>query len=308
MVGPAAKRRVVTDLAQRGVCSERRGCRVLGTHRSTTRYVRRVAPDDTRLRERIGVLADTHKRYGYRRIANELRKEGWAVNIKRIHRLWKEEGFRVKRKPRKRRALGPSADVAHKATHPNDVWCYDFIEDRTERGGKLRMLTVLDEFTREGHAIRVERSIGSRQVIDTLEWLFLLHGAPRHIRSDNGPEFIAKALRKWLDERGTKTLYIEPGRPWQNPYIESYHDKLRDECLNMHLFTNGNHAQQVVEDWRNEYNERRPHSSLKYMTPAEFAAHYRNSSRPTASLRSGNGEDSGVQQQPTENPLTSVGP
>lgn len=308
MVGPAAKRRVAKDLTQRGACSERRACTVLDAHRSTVRRAKRVALDEGILRKRIRVLAKRHIRYGYRRIANELRKEGWAVNVKRVHRLWKEEGFRVKRKPRKRRALGPSADVAHQAAHPGDVWCYDFIEDRTERGGKLRMLTVLDEFTRENHAIRVERSITSRQVIDTLEWLFMLHGTPQHIRSDNGPEFIAKALRKWLEERGTQTLYIEAGRPWQNPYIESFHDKLRDECLNLELFNNGHHAQEVVEHWRKEYNEQRSHSSLNYMTPADFAEQYRNSSRPTASLRYGTGEDPGIEQQTTENPLTPVGP
>ena len=308
MVGPAAKRRVVNDLTQRGVCSERRGCAVSGAHRSTVRRVKRVPCDEPLLRKRIRVLARKHLRYGYRRIAVELRKEGWHVNVKRVHRLWKEEGLRVKRKPRKRRALGPSAGVEHKAAHPGDVWCYDFIEDRTENGGKLRMLTVLDEFTRENHAIRVERSITSQQVIDTLEWLFMLHGAPKHIRSDNGSEFIAKALRRWLEKRGTQTLYIEPGCPWQNPYIESFHDKLRDECLNMELFTNGRHAQEVVEHWRKEYNEQRPHSSLNYMTPAAFAEQYRNSSRPAASFRDGTAEDPEVEPQITGKPLTQVGP
>jgi len=281
---------------------------VLHAHRSTVRRAKRVPADEGLLRKRIRALAKKHIRYGYRRIAHELHKDGWAVNVKRVHRLWKEEGFRVKRKPHKRRALGPSADVAHQAEHPGDVWCYDFIEDRTERGGTLRMLTVLDEFTRENHAIRVERSITSQQVIDTLEWLFMLHGAPKHIRSDNGSEFIAKALRKWLGERGTQTLYIEPGRPWQNPYIESFHDKLRDECLNLELFDTGHHAQEVVENWRKEYNEQRPHSSLNYMTPADFAEQYRNSSRPTASLRSGTHEAPGIEQQTIENPLTKVGP
>jgi transposase InsO family protein len=280
----------------------------VGAHRSTVRRAKSVALDEDLLRKRIRALAKRHIRYGYRRIADALRKEGWAVNVKRVHRLWKEEGFRVKRKPRKRRALGPSAGVAHQAAQPNDVWCYDFIEDRTERGGKLRMLTVLDEFTRESHAIRVERSITSQQVIDTLEWLFMLHGTPKYIRSDNGPEFIAQALRTWLDERGTETVYIEPGRPWQNPYIESFHDKLRDECLNMELFTDGHQAQQVAEHWRKEYNEQRPHSSLNYMTPADFADQYRNSSRPAASLRYGTGEEPGLEQQATENPLTPVGP
>jgi transposase InsO family protein len=281
---------------------------VLNAYRSTMRYVRCVKPEEYALRERIKELADKHKRYGYRRIADRLRKEGWPVNVKRVHRLWKDEGLRVKRKPRRRRALGPSAGVAHKAERPNDVWCYDFIEDRTERGGKLRMLTVLDEFTRQSHAIRVGRSLGSRQVIDILEWLFLLHGAPRHLRSDNGPEFIAKALRAWLEGRGATTLYIEPGCPWQNPYIESFHDKLRDECLNMHLFTDVRNAQDVVEAWRKEYNEQRPHSSLNYMTPAEFATHCRNSGQPTASLRFGNSEPPRENKQPTENPLTPVGP
>ena len=308
MVGPAAQRRVARGLVQRGACSERRACCVLAARRSTVRYVRRIKPDEHALRERIKELANKHKRYGYRRIADRLGKEGWHVNVKRVHRLWKSEGLWIRRKPKNRRSLGPSAEVAHKAERPNDVWCYDFIEDRTERGGKLRMLTVLDEFTRESHAIRVGRSLGSRQVIDTLEWLFLLHGAPRHLRSDNGPEFIAKALRTWLEDRSATTLYIEPGCPWQNPYIESFHDKLRDECLNMHLFTDVRNAQDVVEGWRKEYNEQRPHSSLNYMTPAEFTARCRNSGQPTASLRSGNGEPPRENKQPTENPLTPVGP
>jgi len=272
------------------------------------RYARRVAPDEPALREALRALADRHKRYGYRRIAHRLRQEGWEVNVKRVHRLWKDEGLQLKRKPRRRRALGPSKERAQRAAAPNDVWCYDFIEDRTERGGKLRMLTVVDEFTRESLAIRVGRSIGSNKVIDTLEWLFLLHGAPRRIRSDNGPEFIAQALRAWLERRDTQTLYIAPGRPWQNPYIESFHDKLRDECLNLHVFSNGRHAQQVVEDWRREYNERRPHSSLNYMTPAAFAERCRNSSRPTAAFRSGNVEPVRTTQPTTGNALTAVGP
>ena len=155
---------------------------------------------------------------------------------------------------------------------------------------RLLRNTVLDEFTRESLAIRVDRSIGSARVIDTLEWLFVLHGAPEHIRSDNGPEFIAQALQNWLAERSTKTMYITPGSPWENPYIESFNGTLRDECLNMHIFSNGRHAQEVTEQWRTEYNELRPHSSLDYQSPTEFAAHWRNSSRPTASFRCANAE------------------
>jgi len=252
-------------------------------------------------------LAQQHKRYGVRRILDRLKKEGWRVNKKRVHRLWKEEGLQRKRKARKKRAVGPSEGLPMKAAYPNHVWTYDFIEDRTESGGKLRMLNVLDEYTRQYHHVRVDRSIGAAKVIASLEWLFLLHGPPAHIRSDNGPELVAKELQKWLKERGTKTLYITPGSPWENPYIESFHDKLRDECLNMHVFVDGRHAQQVVEAWRNEYNEQRPHSSLNYMTPNEFAEHCRNSSRPTASFRSGNANAPGLDQRVEAKTLTHVG-
>jgi transposase InsO family protein len=288
---------VVDDLVRQGRCSERKACRLAGVARSTKRYTRRQRVDEGKLRKAIRRLADRYRRYGYRRIAALLRRKGWLVNVKRVHRIWKLEGLGLRRKRPKRRAYGPTGEVLNKAERPNHVWTYDFIEDRTERGGKLRILTVLDEFTRECLAIRVERSIGSQRVIDTLEWLFLLHGAPTHLRSDNGPEFIAKALREWLAERGARTLYITPGSPWENPYIESFNGSLRDECLNMHVFTNGRHAQEVAEQWRNEYNEFRPHSSLNYETPAEFAAHWRNSGRPTASFRCANAEIRGLSQE-----------
>lgn len=294
-------------MVQQGGCSQRKACALVRTARSTVRYVRRERDDEAALRKRIRRLSTKHKRYGCRRIAAMLKREGWQVNKKRVHRLWKEEGLQRKRKRKPKRARGPSAGLPTKAEYPNHVWTYDFIEDRTERGGKLRMLCILDEFTRECLAIRVGRSIGARQVIATLEWLFILHGAPAYLRSDNGPEFIAKALRSWLEERGPKTLYITPGSPWENPYIESFHGKFRDECLNMHVFTDGRHAQDVIEHWRNEYNELRPHSSLNYMTPAEFAAHCRNSGRPTAALRSGNAPTPGHVQHITANPLTRVG-
>jgi transposase InsO family protein len=169
------------------------------------------------------------------------------------------------------------------------------------------MLCVLDEFTRESLHIRVERSIGAAKVIASLEWLFLIHGAPQYIRSDNGPELVAKAVKDWLAGRGVQTIYITPGSPWENPYIESFNDKFRDECLNMHVFLDGRHAQEVVEACRSEYNHERPHSSLNYMTPAEFAAHCRNSGRPTASLRSDNAEAPRAGQQIVANPLTLSG-
>ncbi len=307
MVSPAARRGVVQDLVRRGQCSERRGCALTGVARTTARYQRRIRSDEPALRKRIRQLAKKHTRYGFRRILAMLRREGWRVNKKRVHRLWKQEGLQRKRKRKRKRACGPTEGLPVRAEYPNHVWTYDFIEDRTERGGKLRMLCVLDEFTRECLHIRVERSIGAAKVIASLEWLFLIHGAPRYIRSDNGPELVAKALQDWLAERGAQTIYITPGSPWENPYIESFHDKFRDECLNMHVFLDGRHAQEVVEAWRNEYNEERPHSSLDYRTPAEFAAHCRNSGRPTASLRSGNAEAPGPAQRIEVNPLTLSG-
>jgi len=307
VVSPAARREVVKGLVKRGECSERRACELLDTARSTARYEKRVKSDEAALRKRIRKLAARHKRYGVRRILARFRREGWRVNKKRVHRIWKEEGLQRKRKRKKKRVLGPTQGLPVKAEYPNHVWTYDFIEDRTERGGKLRMLCVLDEFTRENHHIRVDRSISAKKVIASLEWLFLLHGPPEYIRSDNGPEFVAKALRAWLAERGAKTVYITPGSPWENPYIESFNDKFRDECLNMQVFISGRHAEEVVEAWRKEYNEERPHSSLNYMTPAEFAASCRNSSRPTASLRCGNGTPASESTKPEATTLTAVG-
>ena len=273
----------------------------------TVRYQRQVKSDEAALRQRIRELAQKHTRYGVRRILAKLHREAWRVNKKRVHRIWKEEGLQRKRKSRKKRACGPSQDVLMKAEHPNHVWSCDFTEDRTERGGKLRTFNVVDEYTRECHHIRVERSIGAAKVIASLEWLFLLHGAPRYIRMDNGPELVAKALQSWLTEHGARTLYITPGSPWENAYIESFNDKFRDECLNLHVFTDGRHAQDVIEAWRVEYNEERPHSSLNYRTPSEFAAHCRNSSRPTASLRSGNEQTQGAAPEIEADPLTPVG-
>lgn len=307
MVGPAAQRAVVKDLVQRGVCSERRACEVVDAPRMTVRYRRRVHPEEEALRKRLRALAAKHKRYGFRRVLALLRREGWRVNKKRVHRLWKEEGLQRKRKTKRKRGYGPSPELPVRAEYPNHVWSYDFIEDRTERGGKLRMLGIVDEYTRESLQIRVGRSIGAAKVIASLEWLFMLHGRPEYIRSDNGPELIAKALQSWLAQHHAKTLYITPGSPWENPFIESFNDKFRDECLNMHVFVDGRHAQTVVEAWRREYNEERPHSSLNYMTPAEFAAHCRNSGRPTASLRSGNASTPGPQPITKANTLIQVG-
>lgn len=203
-----------------------------------------------------------------------MRREGSEINEKRVHRLWKAEKLQVGRRKRQKRRYGPKGEVLKKAEHPNQVWSYDFVADRTEKGRCLRLLTVLDEYTRECLAIEVGHSLNSGDVIQVLEWLFLVRGHPEHLRSDNGPELIAHAVQKWLAQRGCKTIYITPGSPWENPYIESFNGKLRDECLNQYLFANLGEAREIVEDWRQEYNEYRPHSSLDYLTPAEFAAQH----------------------------------
>ncbi len=211
MVSPSAKRRAVRHIVSKGIASQRRVCFVLGVSRSTARYQRKSKESDIELTERIKELATSHGRYGCRRITVCLRREGRMVNRKRVHRIWKLEGLQIPMKRPKRRQHGPKGEVVNKAEYPNHVWTYDFVEDRTERGNKLRLLNVLDEFTRECLAIRVEPSLPAVKVIATLSWLFRLRGAPEYIRSDNGPEFIAQALTGWLRESGCATIYIEPG-------------------------------------------------------------------------------------------------
>ena len=254
--------------------SERRVCKVLDQPRSTQRYIVHTRDDEKPLVQRMLTLVRRHPRYGYRRIWALLRGDGFRVNVKRVYRLWRKEGLKVPRKQRKIRRLGHSGNgcVRHRAEHINHVWCYDFVSDQTVDGRTLKFLTLEDEYTRECLAIEVERSITSREVIQTLRYVFEVRGAPQHIRSDNGPEFIAKALQQWLSECHVQTLYIEPGAPWQNGFNESFNGKLRDELLNGELFTGLQEAKVVTEDYRLEYNHRRPHSSLGYRTPAEFAA------------------------------------
>jgi transposase InsO family protein len=203
-----------------------------------------------------------------------LRAEGWRVNRKRIYRLWNREGFRVPQKQRKRRRLGSSASsiVRCRPQHKDHVWCWDFIHDRDERGRPLKWLSIVDEFTRECLVLEVARSIRAEDVIDVVRELFLIRGRPEHLRGDNGPEFIAAELRRWLDRAEVRPLYIAPGSPWENGYAESFHGRLRDELLNAESFADVHEAKALAERWKNEYNHRRPHSSLGYVTPAAFAA------------------------------------
>ena len=254
--------------------SERRICRVLGQSRSTQRYQRKSREDEEALTERIIELATRFGRYGYRRITALLKSEGWRVNHKRVERIWRREGLRVPSKQPKRGRLwfNDGSCVRLRPEYRNHVWTYDFVYERTHDGRQLRLLTVLDEYTRESLAIRVDRRLSSREVITTLAKLFISKGVPEHIRSDNGPEFTAKAVRGWLERLGVKTLFIEPGSPWENGYIESFNGKLRDELLNGEIFYTVREAQVLVEMWRKEYNQVRPHSSLGYRPPAPEAA------------------------------------
>lgn len=254
--------------------SQRETCRVIGQPRSTQRYVARKRDDEALIVRRMHELVRTHPRFGYRRIWALLRSEGFEVNRKRIWRLWKREGFKVPQKHGKKRRLGCSANgiVRHRAQHRDHVWAWDFIHDRDRANRPLKWFTLIDEYTRECLALEVERSMTSLDVIDVLAQVLLIRGAPKHIRSDNGPEFIAIAMRTYLETAGVGTLYIEPGAPWENGYAESFHGRLRDELLNAEDFADLREAKALGALWQSDYNHRRPHSSLAYQTPAKFAA------------------------------------
>jgi transposase InsO family protein len=250
--------------------SERFACRVLGQHRSTQRKHPKTPEDEAALTADIIALASQYGRYGYRRITALLRDAGWLVNFKRVERIWRREGLKVPQKQPKRGRLwlNDGSCIRLRPEYPNHVWSYDFVEDRTHNGGKFRMLNIIDEFTRECLAMRVNRKLNSVDVIDALSDLFILRGIPGHIRSDNGPEFIAQAVRDWIAAVGAKTAYIEPGSPWENGYCESFNSKLRDELLNGEIFYSLDEARVVIESWRRHYNTVRPHSSLGYRPPA----------------------------------------
>ena len=229
--------------------------------------------DEEALTSDIIRLASRYGRYGYRRITAMLRSEGWTVNAKRVERIWRREGLKVPQKqPKKGRLwLNDGSCVRLRPERPNHVWSYDFVENRTHDGRKFRMLNIIDEFTRECLAIRIDRKLNSTDVIDILSDLFILRGVPGHVRSDNGPEFIARAVREWIVAVGAKTAFIEPGSPWENGYCESFNSKLRDELLNGEIFYSLAEAKVIIEAWRRYYNTERPHSSLGYKPPAPEA-------------------------------------
>ena len=274
MVSPAQKKQAVAYVVDQRLCSERRACRYLGVHRSTYRYpVKSPLPQQVQLHQRIVSLSWQYPRYGYRRIRAVLEREGWSVSRKQVQRIRRKEGLKVRPKPQRIPRQGVSTGLPTQATHRNHVWTWDFIFDRTDKGSTLKMLTMLDEYTRQCLAIRVERQIRSGQVLATLWQAMMQYGIPEHIRSDNGTEFIAGKIQRWLRVNQIKTLYIEPGSPWQNGYIESFHSRFRDECLNREWLLNLREARVVIEDWRQHYNTERPHSRLGYLSPENYIKH-----------------------------------
>jgi putative transposase len=282
MVTPDRRRRAVVVLEERFGVSQRRACRVVGQWRSTQRRVARPMPAaDEKLRRRLREFARRHPRLGWRKAYDVVRREGWVVNHKRLRRLWREEGLRrpPPRKNKKRRP-GTTDGTLLRAEHPNHVWALDFQFDETANQRRLKLLNIVDEHTREALAMDVGRSMGADTVVAVIERLVGERGAPAHLRMDNGPELIAWTLRDWCRLSGTGTIYIEPGSPWENPWIGSFNGRARDELLNITEFGSLTEARVVIEDWRNEYNTWRPHSSLSGLTPAEYAAQWTRNNQP----------------------------
>ncbi len=255
---------------QRYGVSERHACAALGVSRSSLRRPLKRANDEEALTEDIVRLSHQYGRYGYRRITSLLQTEGWRVNHKRVERIWREQGLKVPKKQpkRKRLYLNDGSCIRLRPLYPNHVWSYDFVSDRLSNGRQIRMLTVIDEYTRKCLTIRVDYQLKSDDVLDVLSTLFLTEGIPEYIRSDNGSEFTAHILQDWLKGLGVKTAYIEPGSPWENGFNERFNGSLRDECLNLEYFQSLKEARVIIGEWVSEYNHIRPHSSLGYRPPA----------------------------------------
>ena len=268
MVSASARRQQVAYAQGRGV-SCRRACRLLGVARSCLGYSSKKANADAPVLKSMRELAAQYPRYGYRRIQIFLGREGHPMSAERAYRLWRQAGLQVPRR-RPRRRVATSRPRPLPPTGANQVWAYDFVFDTCANGQQLKCLTVVDEWTREALAIDVGGSIRSARVIEVLAQLVSTHGAPRYLRSDNGPEFVCRAVLRWLAAEGINTAHIDPGKPWQNGLDESFNGKFRDECLNMEWFRNRREAVVIIEGWRQHDNEVRPHSSLGYLTPVEL--------------------------------------
>ena len=272
-MSPDKRRGVVRRAQERFGISERRACRALGQPRTTQRYKPKRRNDEDALTARIIELACEYGRYGYRRITAMRRHEGWNINHKRVERIWRGEGLKVPGRQKKRRRLwlNDGSCIRLRPEYPNHVWSYDFVQDRTHDGRAFRILNMMDEYSRECLLVKVGRNLVAEDVVEALTGLFCNHGIPEYIRSDNGSEFTARKVRGWLERLGVQTVYIEPGSPWENGYIESFNGKMRDELLNREIFTTLEEARALIEQWRREYNQVRPHSSIGYRPPAPEA-------------------------------------
>jgi putative transposase len=260
-------------LQERFGVSERRACRVTGQHRSTQRkQPRPVRSEDQRLAARLREIAGEHPWWGWKTAHQILLREGWRLNRKRTRRIWRQEGLRRPVRTRKRRRVGQGQKQRLRSTHAGHVWAIDFMFDETSDRRRLKLCNIVDEYTREALAIRVDRTCTAEDIVAVIEDLILTHGAPEYLRADNGPELIAWALRDYCRLAGTNTAYIEPGSPWENPFVESFNGRLRDELLNIEEFGSLTEAKIIIEDWRIEYNTYRPHSALGGLTPTEYAA------------------------------------
>jgi len=273
LISPVRKRRAIEKARRKHQVSQRRACFLLSQYRTSQRYEPRESEFNEKLTQRTIELACRYGRYGYRRIQQLLVREGWHFNHKRIERIWKKEGLKVPAKQPKRGRLwfNDGSCIRLRPLFKDHVWSYDFVATRTEEGLSLRILTLIDEYTKECLILKAARRLRSQDVLEQLGYLFIYRGLPGYIRSDNGPEFTAKAVRYWLERLGVQTLFIAPGSPWENGYNESFNGKLRDELLNGEIFTSLLEAQVLIENWRKEYNQFRPHSSLGYRPPAPEA-------------------------------------
>jgi putative transposase len=251
--------------------SAAQACRAIGLARSSLYRASQASEERREMQTQIIDLSQQHPRYGYRRVTALLRRAGKRVNAKRVQLVRRRERLQVRKKQRRMKRVGISTGQRQRAEHRNQVWSWDIVHDQTEIGSPFRILALIDEYTKESLATHVAWSIRALDAVTVIEAAIERYGVPEHLRSDNGPEFIAYAIRDWMATNAIKTIYIKPGAPWEQPFIESFHDKLRDECLNREIFGSLLEARIIIEAWRIEYNQRRPHSSLGYLTPAEFA-------------------------------------
>ncbi|UXA11579.1 IS3 family transposase [Mycobacterium sp. SMC-8] len=282
LLTPNRKRRAATMLRERFGVSQRRACTVVGLHRSTMRLTPSpITTEEAELRAWLRWFSIDRPRWGWRRAAKMARRAGWKINNKRIRRLWREEGLRVPQRRRKKRLTGIGVAVgAMSPIRPNVIWAMDFQFDTTADGRTIKMLNVIDEFTREALAIEVARSIDADGVVEVLDRLALVHGAPVYVRFDNGPEFVAHAVADWCRFNSARSLFIDPGSLWQNAFVESFNGRLRDELLNSWRFDSLLEARVIIEDWRRDYNANRPHSAHGELTPAEFALQWSATHQP----------------------------